>query len=825
MTGSSNTYYIQAEHMSDYGFKTTWGRNASNDKFVKLSGHEGKLWKTFDGQSGTYEFKIKVQDENDGQSTLRIKIDGEVVGTITLDKDNNGGGSDNGYFTSHSLNGIEIPNGAKIEIEARCDGGEYVRIDKIELKRTGDIPTSDDSGSDGGDGGDGGGEVCLLHEKFNDSHGYVENDFKHYYGGVKTYGGRDGALELKAVSLDGFTNAKLTFQAVVLNGGFEASGSGADEFAVYIVTETGEEILLDVFRGNGNVLIGSITGQRLDTSLDTLTYDLPEGITSASVRFESDISYCTEIIWIDNVKICAEEGDTPPPPPPPPPGTAPDCELFDQTADGTQLKAGDGGVLAMSGVTFTAIRAQDMASNGGDGLYNDAMIFDSGNPTGGDWDLAHNDLGNILIISEDGDSSDPDDNAIGGQIVAELDVPSTVHEVMVLDTETKNGATIDLFDENGVLLASFPVPQITDGGRQVVGLGDTEGVKTVVFNFKSSGAIDKFCFTPDDAPTLGSISGRYFCDKNGNSLDDDEPGVAGREVKLLTAGLDGVFGTGDDVIEATTSTDDTGGYSFGDLDAGEYAVMIDGERYVTQDVDGNASDDIDSDVDGSGMTGAITVAAGEDVTDIDAGTACFEVPADGRIGATSLISASGGARLDAIDNQGTTAYDAITDTFTMSAAASQIYTMADGLPALTGSGLHGIRVELNIEVDGNGDLVDGASSTSTTGFTGFLVWEDADDNGSFDDSIDTIILAGDVLALGAENSTDTPTGQTPTVNDIDNYDVLVEVTGGTLAPKFDAIIGMGWSSEASSFDDSFQVDFAGEAKAVIGDVDIDCVCV
>ena len=39
------------------------------------------------------------------------------------------------------------------------------------------------------------------------------------------------------------------------------------------------------------------------------------------------------------------------------------------------------------------------------------MIFDSANPTGGDQDLASDTLGGLLIISEDGDSSDPDDNA------------------------------------------------------------------------------------------------------------------------------------------------------------------------------------------------------------------------------------------------------------------------------------------------------------------------------------------------------------------------------------------------------------------------------
>ncbi len=39
-----------------------------------------------------------------------------------------------------------------------------------------------------------------------------------------------------------------------------------------------------------------------------------------------------------------------------------------------------------------------------------AMLFDTNNITGEDFDLSATDLGNVLIISEDGDSIDPDDN-------------------------------------------------------------------------------------------------------------------------------------------------------------------------------------------------------------------------------------------------------------------------------------------------------------------------------------------------------------------------------------------------------------------------------
>lgn len=67
------------------------------------------------------------------------------------------------------------------------------------------------------------------------------------------------------------------------------------------------------------------------------------------------------------------------------------------------------------GVTVSAV--------GGSGQ---AMIFDTANPTGGDWDLQTNNLGKALIISEDGDSSDPDDNASGGILRFTFDNPTEV---------------------------------------------------------------------------------------------------------------------------------------------------------------------------------------------------------------------------------------------------------------------------------------------------------------------------------------------------------------------------------------------------------------
>lgn len=306
------------------------------------------------------------------------------------------------------------------------------------------------------------------------------------------------------------------------------------------------------------------------------------------------------------------------------------CIDFETDAEGNPLQAGDNGELVFDGVTFTASRAQD-----GDAPADDAMIFDAANPTGGDWDLSQPAQGNVLIISEDGDSSDPDDNAHGGTITATLDQPSTVNSIRILDTE-EAGGTVKLFAADGTLLSTVAIPAIPDRTQQVLDLGDVENVARVEITLVGSGAIDDFKFTPPDTPLLGAIEGRYFCDDDGDGLDNGEaePGVEGRTVFLLN-------GDGAPVIDATglprtTTTAADGSYSFTDLPAGEYKVAFEADPmkvFVAQGAldDGVSVDTTASDVDPDsavnmeingvrvGMTAAFRLEPGETESNVDAG--------------------------------------------------------------------------------------------------------------------------------------------------------------------------------------------------------------
>lgn len=133
---AGTTIVMEAEHMYKYGFKSFYGDQASGGKAVKLC-NTGDLVKKFGGADGTYNASIFVQDENDGQSVVMVKVNGQVVKTIKLDADSDGGGSNNGGFTQISIGDLDLKQGDKIGVWAQRDGYEFVRIDKLEFTQAG----------------------------------------------------------------------------------------------------------------------------------------------------------------------------------------------------------------------------------------------------------------------------------------------------------------------------------------------------------------------------------------------------------------------------------------------------------------------------------------------------------------------------------------------------------------------------------------------------------------------------------------------------------------------------------------------------------------
>jgi len=157
---------------------------------------------------------------------------------------------------------------------------------------------------------------------------------------------------------------------------------------------------------------------------------------------------------------------------------------------------------------------------------------------------------------------------------------------------------------------------------------------------------------------------------------------------------------------------------------------------------------------------------------------------------------------------GVTTYSAGTDLFSINASPIAIRFSALTPPRIINpTGFPPAEVlQINVQVDNSGALIGG-----TPGDDLLIVGEvDADGNGSIDYA--GTLLTGEVRAGGfGFLDTGTPT---------DQYDFRFKLTGGLLASFFAGKdIGVVVTSEASSFVNDFNVDFAGGAKGNVGAID------
>lgn len=185
---------------------------------------------------------------------------------------------------------------------------------------------------------------------------------------------------------------------------------------------------------------------------------------------------------------------------------------------------------------------------------NAAMIFDSSNPTGEDWDLGtpnegyggpgrsedgiqdsnQEALGNILIITEDFSRRDPDDSFIVGSyyefnFTKYGDGYVTMESFLLIDVDEESlgeATVVNLYGKDDELLFTKPIPLGQDNEVRLIDLENTEGVERMVINLNNSGAIDNITFTcnrQDDFQcqriSAGGESALCFIDEQGISTD------------------------------------------------------------------------------------------------------------------------------------------------------------------------------------------------------------------------------------------------------------------------------------------------------------------
>jgi hypothetical protein len=184
--------------------------------------------------------------------------------------------------------------------------------------------------------------------------------------------------------------------------------------------------------------------------------------------------------------------------------------------------------LSTAFVDFSAFSAGDVVSNLGDGIVvmaqkklsatapltpGQAMIFDSAKPSGDDWDLGTPNTayggpgvgnggrkgklyankfpqGNLLMISEDENASNPDDNKFGGTLKFLFDPPRYIDSIGLLDNDEGTIFEVMTVDGGSAKLSDYSGG---DNSFQNVAIGKPS-VKELTVTFIGSGAISKISF-------------------------------------------------------------------------------------------------------------------------------------------------------------------------------------------------------------------------------------------------------------------------------------------------------------------------------------------
>ena len=229
-----------------------------------------------------------------------------------------------------------------------------------------------------------------------------------------------------------------------------------------------------------------------------------------------------------------------------------------------------------------------------------AMIFDTAAPTGGDTDLASHKLGKVLIISEDGDSNDPDDNATGGALFFDFATLSAIRSLTFKDVDEASGAEVIFYGQDGSEISRQQITPTGDGGESTVTFS-AQGVARMEVRMEGSGAVDNLVFEGSDTPSGESVSPpaengdgvvegtegddeidiNYLGDPEGDRIDNNDAiiGNPGSQDDIVDA-LDGDdtirSGEGDDEVYAGGGDDNVSGGVGNDTIFGDSGY--DGER-------------------------------------------------------------------------------------------------------------------------------------------------------------------------------------------------------------------------------------------------------
>ncbi len=312
---------------------------------------------------------------------------------------------------------------------------------------------------------------------------------------------------------------------------------------------------------------------------------------------------------------------------------------------------------------------------------------------------------------------------------------------------------------------------VTDTGGQLTGLATAPGTTdpSALLTIPAGGTgTANFGYVPTGS--TNSIEGTVWGDADGDGIQDaSEAGIGGATVQLVRAGTDGVFGTPDDVVAATTTTDPDGGYLFIGVTAGEYVVRVVNNATLTGYTPTSGPDS-----EGGYVSSPVTVAAGDVAAGIDFGfdrATLYAVSdrmwndADGDGTLDANEDGLGGVTVNLLDSLGRIVATVTTNadgTFSFTGVPNGTYTIAvsDNTGVLNGT--YGTTVAGTTSTKAvtvsSADVVATSFGYNQSGLVGGVLWSDANGNGVRDTG--EVALAGVPIEL--RNGICTPGSTCPT---------------------------------------------------------------
>ncbi len=280
---------------------------------------------------------------------------------------------------------------------------------------------------------------------------------------------------------------------------------------------------------------------------------------------------------------------------------------------GTGMSGADLGTVSLVGfnpdVAGNAAMVFD-ATCGGQTVPIGDPSFDPSLCSGGDWDLYVPASGNVAIITEDGDASDPDDTDNANSTFT-FDFSAwgpgavTVASFSVCDIDFgQSGATATFFDTGGTVLAVIALPEVGDNVVAPIA-ADIAGVATMVIDLNGSGAVDSIAIsadspiidlelTKDVSPAEVNVGDETtFAISVVNQGPDDATGV--EVTDTLPAGLTYISDNAGGAYDSATGVWTIGDLAVGETVSMEFIVTVDEAGTFTNEAEVTAANEEDSD--------------------------------------------------------------------------------------------------------------------------------------------------------------------------------------------------------------------------------------